>query len=600
MIIWSYSMNCIAQEKDILIKLDKRDSLASVAGTKLYNQTAVTREIHNLFFRNIYNSSSYNEEEEFKSERSRLQQYEGKIIDSIIFIQMNALGENVYDTTIQSNRFEEFLSTKLHRNTMKKIIQNRYLFLKKGDVFTPYNAYENARIIRNSNIFHDVRISPRVCQKDSQHIDLLIYIQDEFPYGFSFSPSSTNRVELGIENQNIAGTAQHFSTNFRFSRTDTAQPFGYRFQYRIPNIFNKSLIDVYSFYQNYSNEEVFEFGVVREFSRPEITWAGGYIFQKNDQNALELNGERTPFSNFKNDAWISKAFPFRTKNVTVNAIITGIKFTNTHFSARPNVTSNSNFRFWNSNFMLLSLGYSRIKYVQDRLINGFGRTEDIPFGISINGLFGHDFTEFGIRNYFGAQVLSRYYTRYNGYINLSSKIGFYSRDQSQSQGVFDFNLQYVSRALRIGNFRLRNYISTRTTIGIRHDSTDFITLNDYNGIRGANNGSLRGNQRYTASFQSNLFIPISLAGFRVSSFAVIELAKIHYDVASFTETPLRSGASFGFALKNENLIFDVLQFQYGFFPSTSDLTQKGFLITSIIPFRFQNLDISKPNIIAYE
>jgi hypothetical protein len=102
------------------------------------------------------------------------------------------------------------------------------------------------------------------------------------------------------------------------------------------------------------------------------------------------------------------------------------------------------------------------------------------------------------------------------------------------------------------------------------------------------------------SFQSNLFLPISVAGFRFSIFGLLELAKINNDVNSFFHTPLRSGATIGLAVKNENLIFDMLQFQYGRYPSTSNLNQSGFLITTILPFRFQNMDISKPNQVVYE
>jgi hypothetical protein len=89
-------------------------------------------------------------------------------------------------------------------------------------------------------------------------------------------------------------------------------------------------------------------------------------------------------------------------------------------------------------------------------------------------------------------------------------------------------------------------------------------------------------------------------GFRFSVFGIAELAKIQPSFDRFFSTPIKSGLTFGIAIKNENLIFDVIQIQYGFYPSTSSLDQRGIILSSIIPFNFQRLDISRPRIINYE
>jgi hypothetical protein len=69
---------------------------------------------------------------------------------------------------------------------------------------------------------------------------------------------------------------------------------------------------------------------------------------------------------------------------------------------------------------------------------------------------------------------------------------------------------------------------------------------------------------------------------------------------SIYEGPVYSGASFGFAFRNENMVFDLIQIQYGFYPSTTgQFIQKGIVISSVIPFRFQGLDISRPQKVIY-
>jgi hypothetical protein len=588
------------QDDKVLDRMYTKDSILARATSEVLKSNVVAKEVRNVLFRNIYSRSTYNEENEFDKEIERLKRFDNKKIDTIIYRQVNVFGENVYDTTSLSNSFELFLSKKIHANTKQKIIKNRYMLLSSGQYFSPYLAYENARLIRSSGVFHDVRISPIINPKDTNHITLIVSIQDAFPYGFTFSPNSPTRIEFGVENRNLFGNLHQLSTNYKIDTRNPNHTVGYRLDYRIPNIIKRSFFDAFASYQNYALDRSIRFGIIREFIKPEMRWAGGITSEYIDQSKDKSNRDLVRFQRLNQQAWVSHAFPFRSQNTTIHAIITGVKFSKIDHISRPGVTIDSNFSFWNTNLALYSLGFSRVRFVQDRLLNGFGRTEDIPIGLSINGVAGLDYTEFGLRNYYGFQLLNRYYNQKSNYISIHARLGMYSRQNALSQGVFDFNFQLATRAFHLGSFRLRNFFNTRGTIGINHDSTDFITLSPDNGIRGLNNFDYRGNHRFTMSFQSNLFLPISVAGFRFSIFGLLELAKINNDVNSFFQTPLRSGATIGLAVKNENLIFDMLQFQYGRYPSTSNLNQSGFLITTILPFRFQNMDISKPNQVVYE
>jgi hypothetical protein len=583
---------CISQD-EVLNNLNKHDSLRSISIANLSRKNVVTTEIHNVLFRNIYPSHSYNEEEVFKQEIDRLTPFDNKIIDTVIFIQLNAFGESVYDTSIHSNNFERFLSKSLHVNTRHKVIRNRYLFLKEGNTFSPYTAYENARLMRSSGIFHDVRIEPVTCV-DSQHIILVYRIQDVFPYGFSLGLNSSSDVSFGLENANIAGINHRISTDFRIRTNDNYQVFGYGARYTVPNILNKSFIDAYIQYRSFSLDRSAEISVFREFVRREMRWAGGNVLTYRNRGIIDTGN--LVFSNrfIENNFWISHALPFKSYNTTINAIIGGVGLQTIKHLDRPL----NNLTFSNTNFFLASLGFSRIKFRQERLLNGFGRTEDIPIGVSMNALYGIDFNEFGKRNYYGGQFLGQYHTGKGYYVNMNIRLGFFASETEASQGVWDFNFQQVSRAYKLGSFRLRNYFRMRTTIGVNQDVD--IRLNDYDGIRGIRNNDFYGKSRFTSGFQSNLFLPISLGGFRFSVFVLGELAKIQPSFNDFFQTPVQSGLTGGVAIKNENLIFDVIQIQYGLYPSTSNLAQRGIVLSSIVPFNFQRLDISRPRIVRYE
>jgi hypothetical protein len=590
------SLFCCAQD-EMITKLNRRDSIRSNKIASLYRKNTITNEIHNVLFRNIYPSQSYNEEEVFKQEIDRLAPFNNKYVDTIIIVQLNALGENVYDTSMQSNKFEDFLSNSLHVNTRQKVIRNRYLFMSECTIFSSYTAYENARLIRSSGIFHDVRIEAHISGTDSQSIILVYRIQDLFPYGFSLGLNGSKDVSFGIENANIAGWNHRVNTDFRINTYDNHQLFGYGIRFTIPNLINKSFIDGFAQYRNVRLENSLELGVFREFVRPEFRWAGGNIFSYRDIGVLD-GFNILPNRFIENNVWISHALPFKSKNTTINAIIGGIGLNTVQHFERPQTNLNERFKYSNTNLFLVNLGYSRVKFMQDRLLNGFGRAEDIPLGISINTIFGIDMNEHGTRKYYGGQVLGQYHTGKGYYVNMNVRLGFFASETEASQGVWDFNFQQVSRAYKLGGFRLRNYFRMRTTIGVNQDVD--IQLNDYDGIRGIRNFDFFGRSRFTTGFQSNLFIPITFMGFRFSVFALAELAKIQPSFDDFFQTAIQSGLTAGIAIKNENLIFDVIQIQYGLYPSTSSLSQRGLVLTSILPFNFQRLDISRPRIVRYE
>lgn len=588
----------LSAQDEVLEKLEEQDSLRSKKTEKIYKSNPVTSEVHNMLFRNIYRSQVNNEELEFKKEIERLKPYDNKLIDTVIFVQINVLGESVYDTTIRSNGFEAFISQKLHTNTKQKVIRNRYLILKEGDVFSPYQAYENARLMRTSGIFHDVRIVPQINPNDTNHITLIYRIQDVLPYGVSLGVYGTNNFSWGLENINIAGLTHRISTDFRYNGNDTLQKFGFGVKYLIPNVIKRSFIDAYVQGRYFSTHKGAEVGVYREFVNRKIRWAGGDIFGYRDVVNPATGGGNEFTQYIENKIWLSHAFPLRNYNATIHSVIVGISHELKNHQSKPTFNPAEPYKYANSSFILSSLGYSRIKFVQDRLLNGFGRTEDIPIGISVNALIGKDFTEYRELMYYGGQVLAQYHTGKGYYINLNTRVGFFDDGIQANQGVFDFNLQNVSATYKLGNFRLRNYFKLRTTIGVNQDQD--ISLNDYEGIRGINNADFKGRSRFTSSFQSNLFIPLSLMGFRFSVFGLIEAAKIQPSFNNFFQTPLMTGFTAGIAIKNENLIFDVLQIQYGYYPSTSSLSQRGIVLSSIVPFNFQKLDISRPRIVRYE
>jgi hypothetical protein len=588
-----------AQKDEIDEKMRTKDSIRSEKTRNVYSSNVVSSEIHNLLFRNIYRRSNYNEEVEFEKKMQNLLPFEDLKIDTIIIKQFKVFGENIYDTSQKASGLEKFLSEKLHVTTSQKLIQNRFLFFKSGDYFSSYRALENARLIRNSNIFHDVRFVPILNQNGN--IDLYLFIQDVLPYDFEFGFNSISSFNFGVSNFNIFGTGHQLRTKFVINQNDTKQKFGSGYYYTIPNIFKKSFIDLNAHYYNFRDDQSVQFSLSREFARPEFRWAGGVFSSFKNQDFYNFNLDSSfNINKVKNEVWISHAIPFKTiKKFTQNAIVLGINFNQDIYTKR-NQDVRSLPDFWNQTGFLSSIGYARIKYVQDRLLNGFGRTEDVPTGFSTNLIYGLSNTEFGRTSYYGFQILGQFYNQKNNYLNLGAKIGINEFENQATRGVIDLNIQLTSSVIRLGKLRIRNYLNSRYTLGINQDDYNFINFNEFDGIRGLSNGAIRGQDRFAMSLQNNIYFPFSLIGFRTYFFSLFEIARMRQNNKSIYEGPVYSGASFGFAFRNENMVFDLIQIQYGFYPSTTgQFIQKGIVISSVIPFRFQGLDISRPQKVIY-
>jgi hypothetical protein len=584
-----------------LNKLDRKDSLSSIKTKEALNKNIITSEIHNLLFRNIYASSNYNEEVEFKKKVDELMPFEDMIIDTIIYRKFNVFGENIYDTFQKSSNLETFLSTKLHTNTKNKIITNRYLLFKNGESFSAYKALENARIIRTSGVFHDVRFVP--VAKSNEHIELYIYLQDVFPYGFDLTLNSTSNFGLKINNNNFLGLGHQIETEVLYNQKDTNQIWGLGISYTVPNFIKKSFVDMNLFARNYRDENSIGLGFVRQFIRKDMRWAGGltFAYRDLDKNLFNQATNQINLQKAESNIWLSHAIPFKSrKPTTLNSIILGARFTRNTFFNRPNVILTDYPTLWNNNFILSSIGYSRIRFVQERLLNGFGRTEDIPIGISISALYGYENTEYSTRRYYGGSILGQFYNSRETYFNLSAKFGTYIADNLYNQSVLDINSQLATKTFHWGKTRLRNFFNARYTAGFNQDATRYLTFSENNGIRGINNKAIQGNDRLTLSVQTNLYLPFSLIGFRTYLFTLFELANMKSQNQSIFESKQYSGATLGIAFRNENMIFNMVQIQYGFYPSTSNLNQRGIVISSVIPFRFQSLDISKPETVQYQ
>ena len=345
----------------------------------------------------------------------------------------------------------------------------------------------------------------------------------------------------------------------------------------------------------------------RNFLTPEMVNAGGVEFSSKNHNQLrpfdivtdsiEIISHKENF----HDVWFAHSF----KAVHVPGIlkarerlryVVGARVNRRQFIERQEVTEDYNQAFHNRTDVLLSGGLSSRGYYKDRLIRGFGRTEDIPIGTSLQVTLGRQFGEFFNRNYLGIEFSEGEVIRKFGYLKGSLRLGGFLRHGRFEQGIVDLKGEYFSRIYTLNLFKYRQFINVRLTEGIRRKAQDFIDINDRNGIRGLYNFFLIGTKRFVINAESVLFTPFYLGGFRMAFLGFLDIGIINSDRTKDSYY----GAGFGIRLKNDNLAISTLQLRLGFYPSSPfQEDHRRLSFSTIGDLGLQDFDISSPEIIEF-
>jgi hypothetical protein len=580
--------------------MQKRDSMSYQELNQTMGKNIVTREIQKMVFRNIYSDNSKNEILADEQKYNELYRYNDKIIRKVEIRQLYPMGYSVHDTMMSPNKIENFIN-KLHVVTKSEILKKRFILFKENEDFSAQKAMMNERLLRESGIFSDVRYVIKLNQDNT--IDLIYYIQDNLPYNLGVDFFGFNEIGIGLENINIFGTTHRLSLYNRNFNNNLDPKIGTKIQYIIPNIFGTSFTNLQTEFINWQLRREVGMELSRNYSRPDITWAFGVATRyKNIQKELISLKDSINYKKINTDVWLSKAFPLKRTYNQLNTIILGASYANSYFFETSGININNAPQYRNSNLFLGSLGFSFIKFRQTRLVNNFGRIEDLPEGISIKLIYGKEFNQLNTRDYFGSSILAQYNNSNGGYYNFSFNVGTYSVAGDFEDGLIDANLVMASKLFMLGKFRLRTFLNTRYTLGINRDSSDFIRLSRDYGIHGINNFEQVGQNRITGRFQPVLYWPVSLLGFRFSTHVMCEIAS-NLPYGNFVDDrPLILSAFAGIGFKNDATIFNLFQFQYGRIHDISGILQSrnAFVITSTLPFLFKSLDISRTRVLSFE
>lgn len=586
---------------------NNRNSKDSIAYTNLkmkMSKTKFSKTVYKLLFRDVYNKRKSIVVNEI--ETNPFTAYEGMTIQNITIVQLDMLGESVYDTTRKGNKLEKFVSKTLHTNTREKIIRKSLLLFSEGDAIKAQVFKDTERLLRQSNIIVDARILVVPRPQASWQADVIVLIQDSWSLKLSGGGSSYNKFNIGVENINVNGSTHSQKTAIRWETKDTLQKFQFRTIYTIPYIGKTFITGQASFiWERDTKQQAIRF--FRPFLTTDTKYAGaieaGHSVLRQYKRQIDDTEVQIRFKTEYNyyDGWIGRAFkfPFQNSMLANNArIVTAVRHSKYNFLKRPYVSADSNKIYWNKNSTLISLGYSNRNYKRDVLIYGFGRTEDVPIGNLFALTLGTENTEYGQRGYGGVQYASGQYIPHNlGYAYLLLNAGTYYKNGKTQEGVLSGQLNYISNLIPFQNSFFRQFLTIRYTHGINRDPLDYLNISRENGIRGVRSEQLIGTKRFTIGTETVFFSDKSLLGFRIAYFVYADIGLVN-STKSIWKGPLYQGYGMGVRLRNENLIINTLQLRIGYYPNIPDVNSsiRGG-VEGNTPLKLRDFDISAPSIV---
>jgi len=592
--------------------LMQRDSaFYSKLKTRMYKRR-LTRQLYDAVFRDVYNSRIKTGEVN-QIEVNPFKAYQGKIIGTIYIRRLGVFGQTVYDTLRQPGNWIERTGNRVHINTREHVIRRSYLLFKEGDEVDPNVMRDNERLLRNTSIFHDARIIVLPKTGSRQFVDVYVITQDVWSLEPNGGVGALNRFSVGFQQNNVRGLGHQLYGQVAVDGNDPRQKVEYRARYTIPYI-GKTFITAQAEFLYLRDLKQGVFRVFRPFITPDTKYAGSFeLSQTQINNRFLMRNDSAvvvPLRYNYSDVWIGRSFRlFHNKTDTDekgrSRLIIAVRNTIYKYLQRPGVTADTNQLYQDSRTTLLSVGYSRRKYIRDVLIYGFGRTEDVPVGETVAGVVGFDNAELGQRLYLGLNFSQGRYIKNFGYLYGLVNVGGYSRTVGFEQGVLSFESNYFSPLLKTSWGNIRHFFNTRYTTGIGRFENEYLNLSsgssglNTDGI-GISSDALRGTKRWIINYENILFSRLNFIGFRIAFLSFVNLGLITFPERSILKGPLYQGYGLGFRLRNENLTFNSFQVRLAYYPNipgNSAPFRQSFEGVPVL--RFRDFDLSAPQIIPY-
>lgn len=573
--------------------------------TKIKNiagRSAFTKELYKLIFvnpkRNRVNvMRTQNSEDRFKD-------FSGDRIRSIHIKVLPPYGTSVYDTTYseQDLGWLRVVANRIHMKTAEWTLRKQ-LTIKPGDRLIPFELVQNEIMLRKLAYIEDVSVLVSRVDGVPGEVDITVICKDDFSWGMEVSSNFINSARIGVQNKNFMkiGHLLDYEISYRGTKE---RKWGNIVRYQANSILG-SHFDLLFYYQNDYNAKQLWGTFERRFLTSNVKWAGGLtlsrVFRSDALPDADLRRRKYSFDYAAQDVWAGRSFLLKNRySYTRNVYVTG-RFLNTVFYNRPSISADSNQFYYNRHSYFAAFTYQKLKYYKANLIYDFGRTEDIPAGLSSAFTVGYENNDFRNSTYWGYQLRYSHFDRSTErYYAADAAVGSYLSGGSFQRGLLKVGLHHISNLISAGNYRFRFYNDVNYITGFRRYPDDYLYFRDED-IPGFDSDTLRGNQRLSVLFSTTFFVPYIYKGFRMSFTNFVDFGTIVPKETSIFRGRTYWGIGVAVNLRNDNIVFKNISLRLSFYPNPPmDMRWFGASMSGNLRNGFYDYQVGKPAIIAYE
>ncbi len=531
-------------------------------------------------------------------------QYAGKTIRNI-YVERVGFEKSIYDSARKVTKTITKLANALHSDTREKTIR-QHIFFHPYQPLNPYELADNERFIRDKDFILDCRIVATPVE-GTDSVDVTVITRDVFSLGATFSGTFPTSPEIGLYDANINGKAQRLQFTALVDQ-DRDPKFGYSLFYRKSSLLG-SLANIELGYTQLNTGlsvgDETEFAYLARITRPLVSpylrLAGGLEVSRNwssnvynDPDSTFLDYEYKIFN-----SWLGYNIGINKASTNRNRHFLAVRYFDGYYVDEPQLEeAQEEARYNNAYGYLSEFTFYRQDFYKTRYVFGFGRTEDVPYGISL-AVTGGYLREIQVERPYAALKL-RYMdaSKKGNFHRLILQTGGYLRDNTIEDFVIQGGGAYFTRALNVRQSKIRGLFSAEYTQLINRTVSDWLDITDKY-IPGFRSDSLKADSRLTMSLQTVLYTPRSILGFRMAPFTQIDMVSVNCDLCDYRRNTYW-GLSAGVRTRNENLIFGTIEMKATYIPK-DEYGESKFVFDFKQNLRVKNTGVfaREPTIIRY-
>jgi hypothetical protein len=529
---------------------------------------------------------------------SNFEGYANKIVRKIE-IDFIGLDRSVYDTTRRMNKTLSRIANSLHTQTKENVIRN-HLFVYKNKPLNPFLLADNERFLRSLDFILDARMVVTPLE-GTDSVDIVVITRDVFSLGGSLGGSPT-APEFSLYDANLAGGGQRFQFSGKLDSGRDPR-FGCSLQYQKSSLFG-SLANLEVAYTELNNgvslgsenEYAYFVRLNRPLVSPYSRLAGGLEVSNNWSRNI-FNRPDSAFLNYKYqlvDTWAGYNLGINSELANRNRYFLAVRYFDNFFSQRPaQEVIREQVRYASSSGLLGELTFYRKNYFKTRYVVGFGRTEDIPIGVSVSVAMGYLTLLGKERPYGGVKIDYLRASKRGDFYEIKLESGGFVQEKSEDV-LLKAAASFYTRARNAGKSKLRTFIGGGYTALFNKMTSQFLSVGNRQ-VFGFVGDSILGTHQVFAKTETTLYMPFSLAGFRFAPFIGIDAVQTNCLVCK-ERVPVIVGLNGGVRTRNENLIFGTMELRFTFIPDDgSGKNQFGFSFRQNLQIRNATNFIAAPS-----